>query len=81
MTERDVIEESKDRPDEWILWLGDKTDYMPDRDEAMFRLGHYLASGGDAYGHPGTAGGVYHGGKQVAAGQNVRGAVRFLRQP
>lgn len=79
MTEKEVIEESKTRPDEWVLWMGGRTDWLPDRDEAMFRLGQNLAAGGDAYGHPASVGAVYHGGQKIAAGTKDNGGVHFER--
>ena len=80
MTEKEVIDGSKDRPDEWILWMGDRIDSLPDRDEALFRLGQNLTAGGDAYGHETDFGVVYHAGRKIAAGTRDKvGGVHFER--
>lgn len=66
MTEAEVIQESADNPDHWVLWCGGKTDWSSgSRDEAVFWLGRCMGSGHDFYGAETTGGGVYHNGQCV----------------
>ncbi len=72
-TEAEVIQESRDNPDMWVLWCGGKTDWTSSsRDEAIFDLGRCVGAGLDYYGVATTGGGVYHDGECVYASPPLR---------
>jgi hypothetical protein len=68
MTLEEVLEYSKESPDEYNVWMGDKNDRPPTRDEAFFYLGSNLRAGVDAYGHATKEGFVIKNGAVLGHG-------------
>jgi hypothetical protein len=77
MTLEEALEESKKRPDEYDVWMGDNVDRPPTRDEAFFYLGNNLRAGIDAYGHPTTEGYVIKNGAILGRGVRDVGGVHL----
>jgi hypothetical protein len=76
MTEQEVLRESQENSDQYIVWTGDQSDWFNTRDEAIYFLGYYIGNGCDAHGHPSWKGGVYHQGAQIFSQQDARLAGR-----